>query len=325
MKAGAPSVARRISGVAAVVSCLLVRVLPASGQTPDDLNAACLIQTGMLQECRVASVAPIVVAGHLGFLSGAGSQVAGTASNLGTRVSSGPRLSFSARTSLLHAGAPDLSDPQGQRERSFLAQAFHVDATAGVFDGFRIMPTVGGFLSLDLTARAGLLFLPVEDHFSENVRSWSLGARVGIFREGFTVPGVSVSVARRFPGAVTYGDFGRGDAAEVLVDVSVTSWRATIGKDLYAIEFLAGVGIDDHSGTTTVRLPGLGFSTTVPGDVEGSRWLWFGSAARTFSIVLTLAVEAGWAGGFDATTAPTGVYDVSNGSPFGAFSLRLTI
>ena len=42
-------------------------------------------------------------------------------------------------------------------------------------------------------------------------------------------------------------------------------------------------------------------------------------------VVLTLAVEGGWAGGFDPTTSPPGTYDVSNGSPFGSFSLRLTL
>jgi len=271
------------------------------------------------------SVAPIVLGGHVGALASGGSAVAGTASNLGTRAPAGPRLAFSVRASALHGGAPDLSDATGQDERSFVARGLHVDAAAGVFDGFRIMPTVGGFLSLDLMARAGILFLPASEGFSQNVNSFSLGARVGVFREGFTVPGVSVSVARHFPGTVTYGTTTAG-GNQALVDVGVTSWRATVGKDLYAVEFLAGVGIDDHSGTTTLRVRQLlGPSTQVTGDVEGSRWLYFGSMARTFSIVLTLAVEGGWAGGFDASTAPAGVYDISNGSPFGAFSLRLTI
>lgn len=225
----------------------------------------------------------------------------------------------------MRGSAPDLSDSSGQSERTFLARGFHIDATAGIFDGFRIMPTVGGFLSVDLTARAGMLFLPASEDFSGNVRSYSLGARVGVFREGFTVPGVSVSVARHFPGSVTYGPTTAG-GSDALVDVGVTSWRATVGKDLYAVEFLAGVGFDDHSGTTTLRIAqGLAGSTEVTGDVEGGRWLYFGSVARTFSIVLTLALEGGWAGGFDASTAPSGVYDVSSGAPFGAFSLRLTI
>lgn len=309
---------------------MLVALTPVAtaAQTPSDLFAACMAQSTAQSGCRVTSVAPIVVAGQLGVLSAGGAPVAGTASNLGTRAPSGPRVAFAARASMLHAGAPDLTDFSGQRERSFLARGFHIDAAAGVFDGFRLMPTVGGFLSVDLTARAGLVFLPESEDFSGNVRSYSLGARVGIFREGFTVPGVSVSVARHFPGPVTYGPSAAalGDNSRVLVDVAVTSWRATVGKDLYAVEFLAGVGIDDHSGNATLRMPqGLGPVTEVAGDVAGTRWVYFGSAARTFSIVLTLAIEAGWVGGFDATTAPTGVYDISSGSPFGAFSFRLTI
>jgi len=292
-------------------------------QAPDELAAECVVAGGLPALCGASAVAARALFGHVGLLSGLGSEVPGTASNLGTRIGGGPRLAFSVRAAAVDMGLPDVSDVTGLRETNFVVPAIHTGVTVGLFDGLRLAPTVGGFLSLDLFGQASFLFLPESEGFDGNVTSYTLGGRVGIFREGFTMPGVSVSISRRY---VEEFDFG-GRLANLTLDPAVTSVRATIGKDFFAVEVLAGLGWDDYSGDATVRVDGTGLGTfrTVSGSLSESRFLYFGSAAMTFSLVLSASVEGGWAKGFDPASAYGGEHDPTKGTAFGSFSFRLTI
>lgn len=295
-------------------------------QTPDDLAMACVTAGGDPALCAAASVAARSVFGSVGLLSGFGSEVPGTASNLGTRIGGGPRIAFSARAGAVDMGLPDLTDPTGLGETSFIVPAVDAGITFGLFDGLRLLPTVGGFLSVDLFARASLLFLPQSEGFEGSVRAYSVGARLGVFREGFTIPGVSLSVARRFSGGFDFGDTGAGDPTDLTLNPAVTSLRATIGKDVLAVEVIAGVGWDRYTGDAGVRVAdGAGGLSTASGKMTGSRFLYFGGAAMTFNIVLSVSVEGGWADGFDPVAAYTGAHDPTKGAPFGSFSLRLTL
>jgi hypothetical protein len=262
--------------------------------------------------------------GQIGLLAGFGSEVPGTASNLGTRVGGGPRWSFSARVGAARTRLPLISDPTGAAEQSFVTTAVHTGVTLGLFDGFRLMPTVGGFLSTDVFGQASFLMLPEGEGFSGGTKSFALGVRVGILREGFTLPGISVSAAKRFPGSVTFGDTAGGDIANMVLEPSVTSLRATVGKDLFAVEVLAGVGWEEYTGDVALRASdGLVGFVDLTGDMSGSRRLYFGSAAMTFSIVLSLSVEGGWAEGFDPVAGYSGGHDPAAGAPFGSFAVRL--
>ena len=135
---------------------------------------------------------------------------------------------------------------------------------------------------------------------------------------------MSVSVARRFVGTV---ELTEGvDPVSVRVDPTVTAYRATVGKDLFAVEWLAGVGWEDYGGDVSVRVPdGLGGSVTASGELPSSRRLYFASASMTFSIVLNVSVEAGWADGFSPVAVYDGAYDPTSGTPFGSLSLRLIL
>ena len=135
-----------------------------------------------------------------------------------------------------------------------------------------------------------------------------------------------MSASRRFVESVGFGDTDAGGASSVSVDPAVTSYRATIGKDLHAVELMAGVGWEEYSGDVATRVQdGLGGFAEAAGDMSGSRRLYFGSAAMTFSIVLTIAVEGGWAEGFNEVPLYAGDYDPTGGTPFGSFSFRLTL
>lgn len=296
---------------------------PVRAQTPAELSAACTLSGGNASSCAAAALASRAVMGHVGLLSGLGSEVSGSATTLGTRIGGGPRLAFSGRFAAARMGAPSTSTPGGPDDASFTGTAWHAGVALGVFEGVRLMPTVGGVLSVDLFAHLALLGLP-EAGFSSGVTAFTGGVRVGVFREGFTIPGVSISASKRFVGDVVYG--APSAPLSTTVDPSVTSLRATVGKDLHAVELMAGVGWDEYTGDTTLRVAsGFGGTTTTTGDMSGSRRLYFASASRTFSILLTLAVEAGWAAGFDPLAAYTGAYDPGARTFFGGLAARLTL
>lgn len=212
---------------------------------------------------------------------------------------------------------PDLADPT-LASQDFSVSALQAGAVVGLYQGSRLMSTVGGFMSVDAFATASWLLLPADAGFDDSPAALTLGARLGILREGFTVPGVAVSVSRSFVSATTLSGAGTLEAA---VDPSVTSLRATIGKDAGGFELLAGWGLDDRSADIEV---GGAAATIQMGTLEHRRQQWFGSVARTFRIVLTLGLEVGRASGGEPATGLPSPFDAGAGLWFGALSARLT-
>lgn len=311
---------------AALIAGAMVWVVPSSAQTTGQLVEACAAAGGATRLCTGAAVGARAVQSQVGLLAGTGVEIPGTATTLGTRVGGGPRLAFSVRAGLVDMSFPDLSDPLVTREAGAMATAVHGRASAGLFDGFQLMPTVGGFLSLDVFGQASLLFLPEDEGLTGASRSFSAGVRVGILREGFTVPGISVSVAKRFPDDVSY--LAAGGPGGVEVAPSVNSYRAALGKDLFAIEWLAGVGYDEYDGEVTLNVVGSGGAggrVTTSAPLGSDRLMYFGGASTTLGIVLTISVEAGWAEGFEGVPGWDGPHDPTSGTLFGGVAARLTL
>ena len=253
-------------------------------------------------QCLDGSVASQALLGHTGLLAGLGSEIAGSPTTLGRRIGSTPRLALSIRAGGLYARLPDLTDRQNAsvREATFFLPTLHSSFSLGVFDGFRLMPTVGGFLSLDLLAQTSMVFLPEAQGFDGRVASLSVGARLGILRESFTLPGITVSASRRLLGVVRMGSVPLGDPTEIEVDPSVASYRLVVGKDLFAVGLLLGMGWDVYSTEVRMRVADdLARSVTVRAPLEASRPLFFGGASLNF-LVLQLSAEFGWAKGFTA-------------------------
>ncbi|MGB0542714.1 MAG: hypothetical protein ACPGPI_03290 [Longimicrobiales bacterium] len=299
---------------------------PAYGQTLAQLTSACVGAGGSARLCTGAAVGAQAFQSQVGLLAGTGVEVPGTATTLGTRVGGGPRLAFSVRAGLVDMTFPDLSDPLVTREGGSIATTIHGRVSAGLFEGIQLMPTVGGFLSLDVFGQASLLFLPEGEGLSEGARSYSAGIRVGVLREGFTVPGVSLSVAKRFPDDLARLSAGGPGGFELSSDV--TSYRATVGKDLFAVEWLVGLGYEEYDGEVTIDVANTGEQggrARVTGPVHSDRLMYFGGASTTFGIVLTLSVEAGWAEGFDAVSGWDGPHDPTSSTLFGGLSARLTL
>ena len=278
--------------------------------------------------CLEGATAAQALLGHTGLLAGLGSEIAGSPTTLGRRIGSTPRVALSIRSGGLYARLPDLTDRQNApaREARFFVPTLHGSVALGVFDGFRLLPTVGGLLSLDLFAQTSMLFLPKGQGFDGRVGSLSFGARFGILRESFTLPGITISASRRLLGVVRLGNVPQGDPTEVEVDPSVASYRLTVGKDLFAVGFLLGTGWDMYSTDARIGVAdGVTGSVTVEERLKASRPLFFGGASLNF-LVLQLSAELGWVKGFSAPSGYSGAeFDPTRGSLFGSLAARLTI
>lgn len=315
---------RAMRTLGALAGAALLLAAPSAAQSPAVLAASCVDGGGDLDTCLTGATAGYSFVGHVSLLSNLGSPIPGSASNLGTRPGGSPRLSFHGQLSASSWDLPDLR--QLPDARSSWVPSLRLGGAAGLFDGFRIMPTVGGLLATDVFVDGSFHLPSGSDGFDGSVRSMAVGTRIGIFREGFTVPGVSVSVARRFFGESAYGELADGDVAGVVVDPAVTSVRAMVSKDLFAVEVMAGFGWDEFSADATLEAPdGSGGTVAVTGPMSGSRRLVFGSASMTFSLFLSLTVEGGWAGGLSPIPAYVGEHDPSGGTGFASFSARLVL
>lgn len=312
-----------------LVACVLglASAVGAAAQAPGELAARCALDGGDLDRCANAEVAARALLGQAGLLAGLGSEVAGSSSTLGTKLGSSPRLSASLRVGGMSVGLPDLFD-EGlgtAADASFFVPSVHAGLGLGVFDGFSPMATVGGVLSLDVFGSAAFVMPPSSEGFQGSATGASLGARLGLLRESFTLPGVTVSASRRFGGEVVLGSTEMGDPASVTVDPGVTSVRVTVGKDLMGFGVLAGWGWDDASTDAVLAVAGVGPEpATVTGPVDVSRSLYFGGLSMNF-LLLQLSLEGGWAEGYsDLPGGSPSSFDPEHGSAFGSLALRFT-
>lgn len=315
----------RAAGWALVASAWLP--VGAAGQAADTLSARCAAAGGDPATCAAAAVSARAVVGHVGLLAGQGSEIPGEGSTLGRRLGGMPRVAAWVRGGVQPVGVPDPPDPNGSDDASAWTPNLQAGLALGLFDGFRLLPTVGGLLSVDVFGHASFLFLSDGSGFDGSARVIAVGGRVGILRESFTLPGVSVSVSRRFSGDVRLGDSASGDPLEVLVDPALTSIRATVSKDLFAIGVLAGMGWDMYSADTRLRVTD-GTTGVVPlsGSLDGTRRLYFGSVTRQLGILAWVTVEGGWAEGFDPVSGYAGTgHDPQEGTLFGSVTLLLKL
>lgn len=324
-----------MSAVKARWSGLLVALLLAisprggAGQDVASLAERCDAAGGPTVQCAELAVTAQALQAHVGLLAGFGSEVSGSASTLGRRLGTTPRIALEARASFAKMALPDLADPgpEPSRKASFIVPVVRGGITAGVFDGFQIMPTVGGLFGLDLLAQGSVAFLPTQEGFDAKTSALTVGARLGILRESFTLPGVSVSVSRRWAGTVTYGA-PLATGSFVKVDPDVTSVRFTAGKDLLSVGVLAGMGWDRYKGHVEVTAqddPLSSYAAFASDDFTDTRRLYFAGAAMNF-LVLQLSGEVGWAQGFDAVTGYRGAaFDPTSGTWYGSLAFRLTL
>ena len=307
-----------------------------SAQGLKDLVADCEGTSEMLTLlCHNAALALDLGRGGLGAAASGGSPVPGSASTMGYRIRGFPRIALGARGGLAQisvVNAPGAFNPDGgsasAKTEGALLPLLHFSGTVGLFDGFSPQPTVGGVLSLDVLASAQALFPPENQGFQGGLWGWGLGARIGILRESFTLPGVSVSATRSWMGSAAVGSIESGDMAETEFDVNVTSFKGVVGKDFLGLGLLAGLGWDRMSGKGTIRArvsptgPEGGASSS---DLSSRRAVFFGGASMTF-LILQVSGEAGWSKDLDPElpAEPSGDRFPSSNAYFASIAFRVT-
>jgi hypothetical protein len=244
------------------------------------------------------------------------------------RLGKRPRVAVQLRVSTARLTVPA---PGASAGASSLAPSIAADAAVGVFAGLRPLPTIGGVGSVDLLGSAGAVGGGGHG-FSGFPATAAFGARMGLLRESFTSPGISISAMVRRIGGLGYAapaDSGTATFAHI-DDVSL---RATVGKRLISLGTLVGAGLDRTSGDVQISPRicrgscSLNQVDPVKAPLTQTRGSFFADLTWT-SLVFNATAELGWQkGGSPALTAtPTGQEAlVRKGGVFGTLALRLTI
>ena len=289
------------------------------------LRAQCAdAATGGVAYCESLVDAAVTFPARLAIAAAGGNPVAGTASTLGMRVPGSPRWSLALRSTIARAPLPPIGDEQAVRPTLWSVNA---DAAIGLFNGFNLAPTIGGFASLDVLGSMGVLGVPDGDGFERSSPlTWALGARVGILRESFTAPGVSASAMYRSLPDVEFGEPTPGPYFEN-AGQSVLSLRGTVGKRILGLGLTAGVGYDRTGSDVRVRFdePGPIFPNPVDvaaQDLTFGRTSFFGNVSYTI-LILNMAAELGWQ---ESGASPAAAHDdTGKGGLFGGVAVRLAI
>lgn len=310
---------------------------PASPQPLPDLVSACNAEgAAWVDLCLHAGLAARAAHSAFGLAASGGADVPGSASTLGWRMKGSPRIGFSLKGTATRAPFPsfraDGGTPGGKTQKTL--PSVHASVTVGLFDGFSPGPTMGGVGSVDVLLSGQWIGTPESLGFRGRELGWGIGARIGILRESFSLPGISLSVSRRSLGDVKINAARESALFRVHSDFSQVSIRGIVGKDIAGIGLFAGAGWDRSSGTTDLRIlagPGPGGQGEGNGMVfsgqslEMDRRLLFAGGSMTF-LALQVSVEAGLAEGLDADLPDLGSsdFDPSQRSQFLALGFRLT-
>ena len=283
--------------------------------------------------CNLVVEALDIAQPRVGLALTGGNPLPAASSTLGMRLGTVPRLSLTARATAARIELPPIARQGSTTEINAFVPSVNFDASVGLFSGFSVLPTVGGFGSLDLVASAGFVPLPDGEGFrDDSPKSWALGARLGLLRESFTAPGVSLTGMYRRIGDLAYGDSTFADEKSYfrMSDQSVLSARAIVGKRLLFLGANAGVGYDKYKSNAAFGVMSsalLGTRSDFSGEVENSRLTVFGSVHWTL-IILSVVGEGGWQSGGDAFNAPLPSGQTSTREKSGYFAsiaLRLSI
>ncbi len=285
--------------------------------------------------CNLLAEAIEIAQPRIGLALTGGNPLPGAASTLGMRLGALPRVSVAARVTGVKLDLPPIEDFNSNTDIDAFLPALNIDAAVGVYSGLSLLPTVGGFASLDLVASVGTVPIPNDDGFqTDRATSWAVGARLGILRESFTAPGISVTALYRRFGDISFGDrqLVAADAYFESSGFRVLSLRGVVGKRLLVIGATAGLGYDRYQSD-------LAFGVSNPGivgparfdfrqdDFASDRVTAFGSLQWTM-LILSIVGEVGWQSGGDEFLAPlpSGRSSASEkGAYYGSFAVRVAI
>lgn len=295
--------------LALALACAAAR--PAAGQD-DAADAACAAQlsASAVAECRLAVGAARVIQPRLAAALFAGNPVPGTASTLGMRLGSLPRMSLAFQLTAAPTELPPLLEGTAVEGERAILWGLAADAAVGLLTGFSPLPTVGGVLSLDLIGRLGYVPLSGNDGFHDGgVFGWSVGARVGGLRESFTLPGIALTGSYGRIGRTAFGD-PVSAGTHGFFDGAVTDLRLGLAatKRLALVGLTAGVAWNRYSGDLTAGFrDGIGApQVVVEGEAVHERWSGYANASWTL-LIFHASAELGWQETAEPPGLPSGV------------------
>lgn len=164
------------------------------------------------------------------------------------------------------AASVTVADPRNlNRDEEFYVATGSIYGVLGIARGWTLAPGLGGLGSVDLLVRLGVV-AEVED-YQPDTGSFSLGARVGVLRDGPGVPAISATILHTSLDEIEFGDPDEDDI-RFAGELDVLSIRADISKDLIALTPFAGAGVDRTSIDASYRIPP---SRSIGGsDIRGS-------------------------------------------------------
>ncbi len=283
--------------------------------------------------CNLVAQAIEIAQPVVGLAATGGNPVQGTASTLGMRLGALPRITVAVRATGVFAELPPVLDFGDTDEIDIFLPSLNADAAIGIFSGFSPAPTVGGVGSLDGLASFGYIPLPGGDGFEDSPWTWAIGLRLGILRESFTLPGISITGMYRQVGDFEFGDPDLGtDDSFFDMGVGVWSLRGAVSKRVVFLGVALGAGYDHYG--SDVDFAFIDPAAATPGatrvsfdDFENDRFSLFGNVSWTL-LILHLVGEIGWQSGADAVpgTLPANLgFDAEDGRFFGSLALRLSI
>lgn len=271
----------------------MMALLPSNGWAQDDDLAAACAAAGSSGECYVAAAAVRTIHPRVGLALWGGSPVPGTASTHGMRLGSMPRFSGSSRLVVLPMDLPPLPDRSADEGKRVLAAGLSTQLSVGIMQGFSPLPTVGGFLSLDAVGRGSWLLLPEDQGFDDgSVLGLSAGLRLGILRESFTLPALSLTGTYGRSTSFAYGDPEGTSDGHIDGGLSTLSLTAGTTKRLGPVSLTAGASLARYMGEVEFSYRG-GPVAGHRADAATDRWSAFGNVSWTF-LILHASIEAGW-------------------------------
>jgi len=209
---------------------------------------------GLSARCADAAMGVEALEAGLGLLLTAGGPIPASPSTAGRRLSTQPRVVLDAGVGWASFRHPDLGrapSNEALRDRRSTVFGPRLSAAVGLFEGFSPAPGFGGVLAVDAVATVQVLRLPGSAGFSSSSGGWGGGVRVGVVRESFSLPGVTLSAMHYRLGRVQNG-IPASSSGEVALRPRATSYRAIVGKDLLTVGVSGGVGWDHYGGRARI-------------------------------------------------------------------------
>lgn len=317
----------------------LAVLAPARGQAQtgdSDLLQACDdagLPAAQLARCWDVVVAVQSLQPELGMALAGGNPVLGTASPIGTKFRFIPRIYVGGRINFVWAAIPDVLDYPDDAAAAVATREFSVpmpqlDISVGLFEGWRMSSTLSGLGSVEILGSLGAMILPAGEGFENDATGLGLGARIGLIRESFTAPGLSLSGEYQWTGRIRHGQVTGGDDAEFSMDLSATSFRLGLSKSFVAIGLALTVGWDHYQSDVDLGVADVdgALVAVVPADdrvsLSEDRW----SVAVDVSYIvlfLNIAAELGWQEKGRYTTSRGD--EITSGNFFSAIGMRVSL